>query len=626
MSIRPLSQNEIESLENLFKKYKWDSNGIIENYYRFSINKNNFIVLTLKFPVVLPVKLNIPFEIACFRISVVFQFWNLNDNTLKLIIYLLESLGKLASQISIEHNFPIEEKKNQFLKLLNNIMPDLITNENERAWLNRIRISLMNKRELFKEFDNILIKNIVNALKNLGLEGSFKIPWELKKGLPKIRTSETLFFSNDEPFDEFFIAEKGYYTYFKDLEYEKFYIRSFFETYTPYILYGLFGNNPDFKYEDYIENWIKFSRLILNSIIEIIDKSPINSLDLIKFNPERELSTEFFDGTNNFAFSALHYEAEIAKELFSVHNDLFNKPPEDFEVIEYINSYTEAEELINNYRFNDASKILTEALKIFNKHKQKKVVVSILLLLRKIASILNQDQIAINYLQSALGVAKSGEIPIEYIIKIHYLLGKTFFKLGNLTNALQHFQIMINFLENEVNFPKSQEYLGLAYLYSGLIEAENGKISESRNYFKQAIHIGEKSLRVKLYYYLKRANQLKNKGNLSQAYKMLKNTIDIIKEEISDDKIKRIAADIYMELAEFFIHHRKEVKRASMFLKVSRNLIDVKTIIGIKQAVKWNLLMSDFYNFILKNRTKSNEYIRRAQKLKGRLKEIGVII
>ena len=72
--------------------------------------------------------------------------------------------------------------------------------------------------------------------------------------------------------------------------------------------------------------------------------------------------------------------------------------------------------------------MLNNSLKIFNKNRQKKIVVSILLKLRKIALLLNQDETSLNYLQSAMEVAKSGEVPIDFIIKIQYYLGKWFYR------------------------------------------------------------------------------------------------------------------------------------------------------------------------------------------------------
>ncbi|MFX0140020.1 MAG: hypothetical protein ACFFDN_40635, partial [Candidatus Hodarchaeota archaeon] len=239
----------------------------------------------------------------------------------------------------------------------------------------------MNKRDKLGDFSSNKFSKILESLSNTGLKPSFKTPWELKYGIPKIRTSETLIFSNDEKFDEFFILEKGYYTYFKDIEYNKFFMRALFDSYTPFILNDLFSNIPEFKLELYVENWIKFTRMILNSLLEIIKAGKLNQTEFIKFRPEKELiynSQNFIEDQNNFPFSALSYESLIARELFTIHNDLFNNPPNNFEVIESIHQYTDAEELIKNYRFEEAAKKLNESLKIFNKNQQKKIVVSIL--------------------------------------------------------------------------------------------------------------------------------------------------------------------------------------------------------------------------------------------------------
>ena len=627
MSIRPFSFKEIENLKEVFKEYGWQIEGLIENNYRYSLKKSKIVILTLKFPVKLPIKLNIPFEIACFRLSVAFQFWNLNQNITAYLSYVLKALKRLASQIEIEHQFPIKGKEKSLLKILNLLIPDLINKENERAWLNRIRISLMNKREEFEHTDYEIIKKIVPHLEKAGLNATFQHPWELKKGLPKLRTSETLFFSNEEPFDEFFIVEKGYYSYFKDLEYNKCYVRTFFEIYIPYILNTLFGDNPEFEYESYIKEWIKFARLLLNSLIEILDTIEINQNEFIQFLPQRELDSEddFVEEKNNFPFTALHYEANIAKELFSIHNDLLNQPPIDFEVIENINVYTEAENLIQNYKFEKATEILNEALKIFNKYKQRKVVVSILLLLRKVASLLNQPSKAINYLQSALGVAKSGNIPVDFIIRIHHRLGKIYFDLDNIDQAYQHFQIVLTFLEKEdIQFGRKSYFLGMAYLYCGLIAYERKKVADSKKYFKNAIHTGENSPRVKLYYYLKRGTQLKNKGKVSQAYKILKSGLNGIEDLEVEEKDMVVLVDLLLELAEFMIYQKKDAKRAMSFLKQLSEMISIKSIEGIHRAIRWNLLMSDFYNFLVKNREKNSLYMKKAQKLKVRLSEIGV--
>ncbi len=627
MSISPFSSNEIKSLQDLIEKNGWKINGLIENYFRYSLKKEKIILFTIKCPVTLPIRINIPFEIASLRISLAFQLWNLNQNAYNVIIYFMKMLRNLAISLSFEQEFPIKGKEQRLMDLLNLIIPELITGENETTWLNRIRISLMNKREQLKEFSYDKLKKLIETLEDAGLEPSFKLPWELKHGVPKIRTSETIFFSNDEKFDEFFLLEKGYFTYFKDLEFNKFYIRTLFDSYAPYILNDLYNDSSDFKLEAFIEKWIKFARMILNSIIGVIQKGEIRQNELVSFRPGKELvyySKNFIKEQNNFPFSALCYESSIAKELFPIHNDLFNKPPTNFEVIESINHYTNAEELIKNYRFEEATKILNDALKIFNKNQQKKVVVSILLKLRKIATLLNQEGLALNYLLNALGVAKSGEIPIEFIIKIHYKLGRAYFKKKDFGGALYHFNIIINFLENEDTSISEDEFIGLSNIYIGLIYLEQNKIVEAKNCFKKAVQIGNVSIKVKLKYFLLRAIHFKNQGNLSQAQKLLRLGLNTVGLNFDDDNYRITLIDLVLELSEFYIHHRKDSKKAIYLLNSIENYLSPKEINNIRRAIRWNLLMSDFHNFVKKNRQKSQFYLKQSQKLKLQLQTIGL--
>jgi len=627
MSIRPFSSSELNNLREVIERNGWKIDGTIENYFRYSVKKDKLILFTIKFPVSLPLRLNFPLEIVSFRICMAFKLWDLNQNTYKVILFLMKMLRDLALKVTLEHNFPIKGKENDLLDILNLLMPEPITDENDSTWLNRIRISLMNKRDKFQKFDGEYINKIVDALKNTRLKPTFKLPWELRDGVPKLRASETLFFSNEEKFDEFFILERDFFTFFKDLEYHNFFIRSSFDCYSPYILSSVF-NNTEFKPEMYVENWIKFSRMMLNSILEIITLAEINQNDYVKFNPERDLELKGFElESNNFPFSALHYESTLSKgELYQIHNDLFNSPPTNFELIESINSYTEAEKLMKNYRFDEATQLLNNSLKIFNKNRQKKIVVSILLKLRKIASLLNQEEVALNYLQSAMGIAKSGEVPIDFIIKIQYYLGKWFYKTEEFDEALSHFNIIVNFLEKEETITDKDEFLGMAYLYMGLINLKQNKLAQSKNNFRKAFQLGNNSIKVKLNYHLKRAKYYKSKDNLSQAQKSLRSGIEVVGFDYDEKKNSHILFDLVLELAEFYIHHRVDSKKALYLMKKieKRLYLNLKEISGIRRAIRWNLLMCDYYDILANDSNNSTHYYKQSQILINQLKKIGV--
>ncbi len=622
MSYTLLSLNEIQKLHNLMKENGWSIKGVVENNYRYSFKQNKTFLFTVKIPIYLPLKFNVPFEILNFKISVAFKFWNLDKNMLEFLKKLMGSLESFGEQVSLNIELPISDKKKQLVELLNLIIPEVINDEKENAWINRIRISLMNKRSELKHLKESTINIINNELQKSSLEPTFQLPWELEKGIPKLRTSETLFFSTNEPIDEFFILEKGFFTYFKDFIYKKFYIRSFFESYTPYIIQALY--NSDDLICDLSTNWVKFSRLSLNSILDGIDQMEINTRVLRSFDPKRELDTKnFVDEQNNFPFSALHYESLIAKQLYLIHHNLLNSPPNNFKVIENLNYLTKAEELINNYKLKEANNILTKALKTFNKYKQKKAVVTILLLLKDIALTLNQKEVAINYLKNALSIAKSGKVPVSYIVKIHYELGRIHFELEFLPIAKSYFEIITNFIETKnLVFPNKNEYLGLCYIYLGLIYQQSEEISKSIETFKKAFELAKNSIKLKLNYHLLRAKYYKKVGKLSQAQKMLIMSVKNIEIDRISHEYHELVADLFLELSEYYIHHRKSSKNANFYLSQTKRFLHTDTISGIKKSIRWNKLMSAFFNLLIKNNEKASYYLKESRKLERQLEII----
>jgi tetratricopeptide (TPR) repeat protein len=240
---------------------------------------------------------------------------------------------------------------------------------------------------------------------------------------------------------------------------------------------------------------------------------------------------------------------------------------------------------------------------------------------------LNKDEVAFSYLQSALGVAKSGEVPEEYIIKIHYYLGERFFETDQYEKALSHFNIIVNFLKNEEPSIDKEEYLGMAYLYLGLINIAANNLAESKMNFKNALQLGNNSIKVKLNYHLMRAKNYKSKGNLSQAQKLLRTGIDTVGIDYEEKLYAPILYDLVLELAEFYIHHRVDSKKALYLMKsIEKRLsLNLKQIDGIRRAIRWNLLMCDYYDILARDNDNSTHYYQQSQILINQLKKIGVI-
>ena len=290
--------------------------------------------------------------------------------------------------------------------------------------------------------------------------------------------------------------------------------------------------------------------------------------------------------------------------------------------------------IYRRYQFDEATKVLNKALKIFNKNRQKKAVLSVLLLLRKIAVLLNQEDIAQNYLENAVSIMKSGEIPLKYIIDVHYKLGKTCFKLTDFTKALNHFNILITLIEKEIASLNMEdilemkeiliENLGMAYLYVGLINLEQNKVADSKRNFKEAFQIGNESLKIKLNFFLYRARAFKNKGNISQALKLLKMGLNSIELEDKESLYHDVQLEFWIELADIYTNLRKNRTKAFLYLERIGNRISNKTIQEIKFAIRWNMIMSKFFAILEKDREQGNFYLEKAEKLKAQLRKIGV--
>ncbi|MFX0140019.1 MAG: tol-pal system YbgF family protein, partial [Candidatus Hodarchaeota archaeon] len=244
----------------------------------------------------------------------------------------------------------------------------------------------------------------------------------------------------------------------------------------------------------------------------------------------------------------------------------------------------------------------------------------------KIALIFNQEDTALNYLQNALGVAKSGEIPIDFILKIHYKLGVAYYKRKEYQNALNHFRIIISFLEKEKTLFEKDYFLGMAYLYIGLICLEQDNITEAKINFKNTYLIGDNNLKIKLSYFLFRGLYYKNQGNLPLTQKFLRAGLDSVGLNFENTQILKVQIDLILELSEFYIHYRRDSKKALYLLENLENHITLREISNMKRGIRWNLLMSDLYKNSGINQEKSQFYLKQSQKLKNQLQTIGVSV
>lgn len=83
--------------------------------------------------------------------------------------------------------------------------------------------------------------------------------------------------------------------------------------------------------------------------------------------------------------------------------------------------------------------------------------------------------------------------------------------------------------------------------------------------------------------------------------------------------------DLILELAEFYIHYRKDSKKAFYLLNKMQNHLSFKEVNNMRRSLRWNLLMSDYYNIIARDSKNSQFYLKQSQKLKAQLRTIGIL-
>ncbi len=629
MPITPFSNNELDLIKKVLNESGWHLRGFLENYQRFSVKKNNFVLFSIKLPIELELKINFPIELIKFHTSTSFQFWSMNSNTSMLIQNFAENLKSLKERTNIELDFALGEKEDDLIELLNKLIPEPMRNEEERNFLNRVRVSIMNKKDALYDLNTPDLNWILEILKSLSLFPTFKLPWELKKGIARFRLSELLIFSNEEP--EFFLLEKdGYMTYFKDLRYNKFFIRSYFETYYFPFLLKLYGTDLDFrnKFRLLLEDCVKFSRFFLNSVVEVIDSLDINKNELIEFKPEKELiSKSFLEGYNNFPFSALYFEAQFQKELYSIRTDLLNTPPQDFKVLQSIDFLIKAEILIRRLEIKKAIEFLEKSLEIIENIDQIKLLVTIYLLLAKTYRLLKQYSISLKYLNKSFNLAKAGKISIEFILKIHYEYGRIYFILHDHENAESHFQVLIGFLNKEKKYNMKVKCLAKSYIYLGLINTHRNNLPEAKKCFTKAREIGKNlpSLMIKLFQ--SQIKEFKRQNKISQAQKYIRFLLNSEDFNINDEQYKKHYIDILLELASIQIKIRKNRKSALQALTKIQELFEntEDSIRIFEYKMRWNLLMASYFKNFEKDDKNYIKYYDKSQQIKEKLIKIGII-
>ncbi|MBD3352725.1 MAG: hypothetical protein GF364_14655, partial [Candidatus Lokiarchaeota archaeon] len=399
--MRPFSFTEKNTISNVLEEIGYRKSMVPENNERYAIINDSIVALTTKYPIPIGLKLNIPFEVVSFYNCFFFQPRLINSKTLEIINFLATNLQYVTNKLTIEHKFPIEQNKQKFIQLLNKFMPEYFSGENDRQWLTRIRVSLMNKYELFKDLETEFFDKLTESLKSIGLMPTWNLPESMSDGIPKLKKDSLLIFSNEEG-NEFLLVEKGFITFLRDFEENNIMLRTYFDSYSPLLLEYVFKDVENFSVQNLILSWIRFSRMSLNPLINVLSSEYVLSREFYQVN-----LSSFFQSHKDFADTVIPVpliaREKLKKDRLTIPGSkILTNPPSSFNELKAIKFYKSAENLAKNSKYKRANAVLAEALVIFNKYRQKRGVIKVLSLLSTIASDMRKYDKAIGYLNNAL--------------------------------------------------------------------------------------------------------------------------------------------------------------------------------------------------------------------------------
>jgi len=587
--MRPLSHQEKNIVSSLLENLGFTNIITPMALYRYSFEQDQVISIQVKYPVNMGIRLNIPFELCLFKNAFFFHPRLINNKVLEDINFLAQNLVHISKNLALEQSIPIHLKQQDFLQFLSTFMPESYPNETERQWLNKTRISLMNKYSMFQNIESLHHEKLTQSLDLVGLRPSWKRPISLSDGIPPSRKEACIFYTNEEG-NEFFLVEKGYITYIRDFSLYHIQSRCFFESYSLLLLDLIFQDV--FSVQDLLLNWIRFSRMTLNPIISVLDSDFINSQEYYDIKDK-------FLNQSGLEESAIPLPAIALEKLnkFQLYlpeeslSKLLSTPPKSFEELTVGTMFEDAIDAIKKGQLQEAIQIFGKTLVILNRYKQRNGVVTILFYLADIAKDLNKYQDAIGYLTNALDQCRSGEISMENIIQIHEKLGNLYLKMKNYAESKKHFDIIITFLEN-----KDPAKYTAAILYIKLkiirILVDLDQFKEANLLFKEIERDGAKFPNVVVSYYLERANYSMKRNAVSSAIQYLK------KGSLVKGASKKRLGLCHLELGKLYLNDRGSGYKARDYLEVADKLIGDDEIEDLFLKIKIYEILSDAYNKI----------------------------
>ncbi len=533
----------------------------------------------------------------------------------------------------IEHEIQMEGVETRFLKLCDEVLPDFFPAETERGYLNKIRISFLNKVQDFSPIDREINPVLVKTLDENNLQPS-NLPPFFDGKIPDYRHDICLAFKNilpeDNPLEEgeYFLIEPAFLTYFRDKNLNYIHVRAFFESYGFYFLHEVW-KDVGMDLAPIIASWIKYCRITLGTLLTLVSHDSVDKSDLIDF-PLAKFINDSFEETM-FPISALFLESQMIKNRSTPNTSVLIQPASSFEEKEAVKILKEVKEEVAQGGIQGAVKRVMDVLKVFSRHKQKQGILECLLLLAQIAKRMNQLDQSRKYLTDALNIAR--ELPEGYedlLTRVQERLAALYLEMNDPDHAFTYYNSILDKLKQtqlehhkrtgkrklELEKRRAMIHLELVKVYT-----KKGDYTQAKLEFKEAMNLASSDPDVQAKYHAYLADYHAGKENENRATQSLKKVWQLA-DRVED---KSILVQPLSKLARFLLFDRKSPSKAAKILLKLEEILSLKDFENLPALVKIYEMLADAYkqnNDEENARFYSNRILelRKALKLKGWIK------
>lgn len=582
----------------------FEPNTATRTRFRFSVYPNKYVALDVKKGVELPVFQSRPFELVAFHFSMLFRFRRMDDELLSLVNFLTTNLRNVGLNAQISHEIQTTGVEGAFLRACDELLPEALEGEAEKAWLNKVRIGFLDKLTDLEAIDAEFNQPVVAALTGASLSPSADLPRAFGGLLPRYRQAVTLCFANvtekDDPREEgeYVLLEPGYVTYFRDKNVNHIHVRVLFESYGLYVLLRAW-KDLGVDVESIVSSWIQFSRVTGSALLTLAAHESVDRKAFLDFPLQKYLADASPDGA--FPVSSLYLERKVMKSLLQRDTFPLQDPPVSFEELRAVEKLRDAKEHVEKGTLPEAIRLTVDALKSFNRHQQRRATLEALMTLAEVAERMKKYDDARKYLNDALGIARSLPQPNRpHVVGVQAKLGRLYLKLGDVEHALTYFEAMMEYFkalqERSVELtgkrdPAVDRQAAQLMLKLAEAHAERGNLEQATEEIKKALKLAPDDPSVKAGYYHQLSKIHEKKGNEGKAFQTLRK-IWAMAPTVED---KRSLVEPLLELSHYLVFLKKNPQAAIKILLEVDGYLSQKKYADFPFLIRTYEILSDAY-------------------------------